>query len=395
MSSDNHDVRLYLGPQGLSIGAWDRYEIHLSMLGAGLPWTFSFWRSSTAGSTWAEATSLKAGDQVRLTIDDETVLTGWCEDRWLHADRKDAMLVLSGRDMAAPAMRADASPALNLRNLALSDALTQLFATAGLTVTVSATAADATVSAVHPPRARKTAAARRHAQFDLAHPRIGEKVWQVAERLCRRAGYLLWVSPLPPGVSGSTALVVDRPRYDQANAFAFKRQETGTTVTADSNILEGGIRTRLHDVPTSIVVLASSTRGDAIPSRLRAPVGNAALNDPVATGGTVADPLGMPPCPRYVRSEWARTPAECEQEAARMLADLNAELRRYELTVDGHAQRGVIYDVNRMAGVNDDTAQTHEDMLTVDVVFRGDRQNGQTTSLTLVPRNAITLTPTP
>ena len=139
-------------------------------------------------------------------------------------------------------------------------------------------------------------------------------------------------------------------------------------------------------------MFGSGIRGDAQAGRHRHYVENAALVDAAIHKGRVSSTLY--PAPKYLHSQHSRSPADAAQEARRLLADANRDLRAVTYTVQGHGgYTGPIYGINRMATVNDDTADVHEDMLITELTFRGDRAGGQVTELTFSPDGAIQLLP--
>ncbi len=401
-SSDGHLVELIVGESALRVDVWDKYDLNLSMVGAGNPWTFSFWHSDTAHSDWALLTGPqgpKCGDPVRLAIDGDTVLAGYVEvleagdDDTGAGGRGGVSVVISGRDSAGPAIGFDADPTLTMRGVPLQDALTQLFTGVGLVVDVSQHIDPATRTGTlrvpHSAHARK---ASRHQQLDLAKPHVGEKVWQVAERVVRRLGYRLWVAP--GGTSGHTALVVDVPNTTGDVLWTFTRAlAPDGTVTPDSNILRGRRHTSIREVPTAVTVYSDAMRGDNASARMARTVMNTRLNDLAITRGEVR-PFTFSQ-PRYVRSELARTNDAAQREGERQIAEAMETFRTVRLTVQGHGQRGAIYAPNTRASVRDDVTGVRETMLLVDITLSGGRSSGQHSRLTLCPEGALTTTPVP
>jgi prophage tail gpP-like protein len=99
-----------------------------------------------------------------------------------------------------------------------------------------------------------------------------------------------------------------------------------------------------------------------------------------------------------VRAERARTIAGARQEAARIVADENADFVTYEVTVDGHGQmvggQMTLYQPNTIAQVTDTLADLDRDpWLVTRVRFLGSRTGGKLTKLRMVPRGALVLTP--
>lgn len=397
----SHAVTLTLG-QGsgaLECDVWDRYTASLSMLRAGQPWTFSLWRSRDRRAAWDRlCRAVKLFDRITLAVDGHPQITGRIETYARHADgHSEAMLVISGRDLAGPAQSWDADPTLSLKGVPLDDALSSLFTPLGLTVTLTPAAAAAQVQSARRPGARNPGTQRRRRPVDLAHPRPGEKVWSLAESMVRRLGYLLWVAPR---TDGSVGIVVDAPDYDQEPGYLLARRFDAQGRGA-GNILDGREEFSVREVPTDVTVYTGSTRGAAVSSRSRAVAQNAGLYDAAITRGLVLDTLQ--PQPRHMRSERARTLDAARKEGERAIADAMQGFRRYVCRVQGHGQTSGgatrLYAVNTVARVIDDLMIDADGrgldalMLITDVEMSGSRAEGQTTTLTLVPLRSIVVSP--
>jgi prophage tail gpP-like protein len=161
--------------------------------------------------------------------------------------------------------------------------------------------------------------------------------------------------------------------------------------TAASNILHGREALNGRDVPTEVTVFAHAPRGDHESAGVARTVSNGYLLSQEVTRGRVAVP--MPPQPRYLRSEQAKTDEAARQEAARVIAEAMERLRVYRCTVQGHGQSGRIYAPNVMAQVRDDKLGLREDMLLTRCTLVGGRSVGQTTKVELVPLGALSMEP--
>lgn len=387
---------------GTEVDTWDRYTITLDMLRAGNAWTFSLWHSTTRATTWSVLRrKVRVGDPLTVTLGGAAQVSGRIETVETHVDRKGATMVISGRDLGGVAESWDADPTVRLRGLPLSDALRSLFTPLGIPVAVSVSA-DAVRSVqsgtTRNARGVSHGATRRRSQpIDMSHPRAGEKVWRLADGLCRRVGYLMWIAPAD---NGALAVVVDTPAYSTPDVYDFTRSP-GPNGTMTGNILSTVERIDTKGVPTEVNVYSGTVRGDLISSRQRSQTFNLALANEEITRGMVADP--MPDQVRHVHAVRARTNAVAAREAERIIAEAMASFRSVDVTVQGHAQTvdGAtrLYAVNTMARVRDAIATDpegralDESMLITRVVFDGSRESGTTTRLTLSPRGAITVVP--
>ncbi len=386
-------VELFVGPEALRVDVFDRYSVDVSMLEVGTAFTLSFWYSDASRETpWRvltdRARGVKCGDLVTLAIDGDAVLSGYVETRAVGdaEGREGPVFVISGRDLLGNALAADADPTLTLAGRQLEDALTALYRGAGIVPEVSASVQpEARVGALRRPRrgvhARKVS---RRELVQVKHPRIGEKVQQVAERIVRGLGYRLWTTPAEQ--SGRTAVVVDRPRTTGEVHFSLRRVFVAGRQTADSNVLGARETTSLNGVPTTVTVYANAPRGDAASAKIARTVENGFLLTPEASARVRDD---LPPRPRYVESRAARTVEAAHHEAARLCAQANEGFRRYEATVLGHRQRGRLWVPNVRVAVRDELVGIDETMLLVAASYEGSKMGSQKTQLTLLPEGAL------
>ena len=416
-----HAVTVTLS-SGTEVDVFDRYTVALDMMRAGNPWTVSMWRSVSGArdASWEVLRrEVKLGENVTISIDGAAQVTGRIETLRTAApdDKGGATMVISGRDLGGMAMTWDADPTVRLKGLSLSDALVALFAPFGVPVLITDAAAArlvqsgtnrASLGHAHRPHATPTtrphspsrgvhrAAARRRAQpIDQSHPRAGERAWALAEEMCRRVGFLLWVAP---SADGGIAAVVDVPAFSTPDVFTFGRRIEGLTATG--NILKGAEAFSIKEVPSEVNVYTGTTRGDLISNRSRSQTFNVGVERADVNRGFLASP--MPAQVRHIKSTRSRTLAASAKEGERVIAEAMAGFRRYELTVQGHGQTvggaDRLYALNTMARVRDDLcasptgAPLDESMLITGVTFEGGR-GGTTTSLTLVPKDSISLIP--
>lgn len=398
--AQSHDVELTWGRSSYRVDLFDHYDVTLSMLEAGTAVTFTAWGSSRDDETvWGLLTDrdfgLKIGDPFWLKIDGVTVFAGRVETLEAgdsNGTRGGFDVTFSGRDLSGPAISWDADPFVSFRGATLSTALRALFDGLGLAVRLGEHVdPEASLRGLRPRRdGRFTTHVRTHARpVDVSHPKVGERVWQVAERIVRGLGYRLFVAP---GDDATCNLVVDTPNYRGERLFSFVRELDGEGLaTPSSNILHGREALNGRDVPTEVTVFAEAPRGDAARASLARTVTNGYLLSPEITRGRVSSQ--MPPQPRFLRSEQAKTDEAARQEASRVIAEAMERFRVYRCTVQGHGQGGRIYTPNTMAHVRDDKLGLREDMLLTRCTLTGGRSHGQTTKLELVPDGALSTEP--
>ena len=406
--AQEHAVKLTIntGDAPVAIDVWSRYTVSLTMLGAGQPWSFVFWRSTVADTTWqALARQAKLLARVQLSIDGAPQLSGYLEelDRGTSEDRNAGMTAaIGGRDLAGLAMDFDASPTTAFRGVQLQQALSDAFSAFGVPVQVTAAAAAREIQSRGRPGAAGAATSPRRKRVDIMRPKAGETVWTYAQSIVRRLGYLMWVAPT---ADGSIGLVVDVPDYAQQPIFTFRRTIGHGTFGATGNILMGREVFSIKGVPTDVHVYTGSTRGATLSSRSKFFTANPKLFDRGVTRGFISSYL--PVLANHVRSGRSRDITHARAEAERIIADSMHTFRRYRLRVQGHGQmvNGAmrLYAVNTMASVldeyliDDEGNPLREDMLVTDVEFVGSRGSGESagqyTNLTLAPKGSIVVTP--
>ena len=391
--AQTHDVELRLGPDGVRVGAVDELTVTHDLLAPTSPWTATLWRTAS-DAPWPESDLwplAKVDTPAALVVAGAVQVRGYVTRCQVTASRAGSPLSITGRDQAAVAQMADADPAISLRNSTLEDALRRLFDVLGINLTVGMLAADArTALAGMRPGARVPAAstgrrrtARRRHKVDQFRVKVGEKVWQLADQLCRRHGYLLYSAPTGDGV----ALVIDRPAYDSPVLYRLdrKRQQDGSHEGA---ILAGGRTVDDSQVPTAVTVFGHAAIASREDARLRVRLENEGLVHP-----RVAD--AFPVRPRYLRDEKAKTQAQCTQRGRREIARAMAGFDVCEYTVQGFGQDGKLYAVNAMARVDDDVCGVRGDWLVTQVVMKRSKAGGHTAQLRLVPKGALVIEPDP
>ena len=406
--AQEHAVNLTIntGDAPVAIDVWSRYQVTLTMLGAGQPWSFVFWRSTVADTTWqALARQAKLLARVQLSIDGAPQLSGYLEelDRGTSEDRNAGMTAaIGGRDLAGLAMDFDASPRTAFRGVQLQQALSDAFSAFGVPVRVTEAAAAREIQTRGRPGAHGAARSPRRKHVDIMRPKAGETVWTYAQSIVKRLGYLMWIAPT---TDGSIGLVVDVPDYAQVPLWTFRRTIGHGTFGSTGNILMGREVFSIKGVPTDVSVYTGTARGNGLSARAKYSGANPKLFDRAITRGFVSSYL--PVLAKHVRSGRSRDVTAATKEHERIIADAMTSFRRYRLRVQGHGQlvNGVmrLYAVNTMANVldeyliDDEGQPLREAMLVTDVEFVGSRGSGESagqyTNITLAPKNSIVVTP--
>lgn len=389
----SHEVKLILR-DGTELGSWDRYTIAIDMLSVGAPWTFSVWRSERVGQdseaySWSEVLGkVKLYDSLRVEIDGTVQLCGVIEERKPSHSRDGAVLVISGRDATALALECDADPRSVLTNSTLTDSLEALFRPIGVPVRFLS-GANASSAARGQSALRSLSQTRRRHQVRHHRSRAGEKIWQAAEAIARRYGYMLWAGPSQDGFT----VICDVPDYESSSVFTLKHAQQNGFTTSDSNVLSAELSEVVRGVPTEVVAFARAPRGNSSSARYAARQTNSEL----PRYSTVTSSL--PSVLRVIQPRRAGSSTSSQQEAVREQNRAMRDWRSYTCTVAGHSQevagKQAIYAVNTMCDVRDDILGLDEPMLLLSATFEGTRTGGQTTKLKLGTRDSIQLTPEP
>jgi len=384
---DGTDAEVTLTIGDTAVSGWEEVSITLDMLAPGSPWTLSLYESGQ-GHSYEELQRIAlVRSTVTVKIDSVTVLAGVIERRRDGATRTDgSMLTLNGRDLAADAMASDAPPTETFRGLTLEDALRRLFLRVSTPITIVDAATARAQLAGNPRAPRRPTSTSRRQHVDLSKVQIGETVWQVADRLCRRHGFLLYTAPTG---DGGLALILDRPRYDAPVEYLLARFRAADGVFWDGNIVDGARDLNAAEVPDQVTVFGHSGLTAPEDARHRGVVVNQRLAHPLVA------PVANTSRERFLRDARARTPLLAEQRARRELAKANAGFEVYDARVGGFAYEGKLWTISAMCRLHDERLAIDADWLTTRVTFTRSRKNGTFTLVRLVPDGALVIEPDP
>ena len=393
-------VELFVGPDARVIDVWDQYTYRLSMREVGVAWTFTFPFSEHAQSAWDSLldpiAGIKCGHRITLAIDGDAVFSGIVETVKAGDDdpnRSPPVLVISGRDALGIAVSWDALPSLTLRGRTFGDAVQAVYQGVGIVADIGASVdPGATVGRLRASRARRGrmhARTARNEAVRASHPRIGERVQQVVERMARSLGYRIWTTPVEG--SGMTGVIVDRPRTGPASVSLVRERINGK-VTDASNVWSGARTTSIANVPSAVTVFSDKERGDHESDHIAREVTNGYLFTEDAAREVDFEAVNQP---RFVQSRNASTEAGAQNEAARLCAEANEGFRRYDCTILGHRLGGRLMVPNLLADVRDDIAKVTGRWLIVDVEGSGSHEGAQRTKLSLLPDGALSVIPEP
>lgn len=395
----SHEIRLSFS-DGTPLVGWPEMDLTIDMLSPGSPWTLTLHHSDGAQDRsapwWVLQQKAKLEESIALFIDDTCQLRGRIERRKTRCTRQGATLTISGRDIAARGIDSDADPGISLKNATLKDALERLFLDVGLTPEILTGEAAAIVQST-PRRTRGTGRRATRNRTTSVKIQPGERIWQVAEKLARKQGYMLWCAPSFANVGAgrdAVGIVVDKPNetIPENPSIAFARLSNGDG-TWRGNILESDYDLSSQNIPTHVVGFshtALNSDGDTSDRRV-------VINDKLRDHPKVKPvrPLGLLPRYRYIKPERAKNGDEVEKECQKLIAEANADLEAYECTVQGFGQAGKLYAVNSIARVRDELEDPPVDgnFLITRVHFHQSRQRGQVAQLRMVPVGTIQVFP--
>lgn len=387
---------------GSELVTFDELDCTIDMLAPGAPWTVTLWYSEGTANALAAWKSVKrralVEETVTLSIDGSVQLRGRIEKATTRTTREGKTLTISGRDLAARAMDWDCDPRLSLRGRTLEDALREIFVDVGITPVVIEGARQAEVQG-RPQRARSTRTASATATSRTTHRRSvidafkinqGDKIWAVADQLCRRLGYMMWCAPASE--DRQSAIVVDVPVSSGETLYTFDRRQVSKGVYG-GNILESTYALDGADVPTLVTAFCDAPCDSNDDAHGRWVVVNTRYREHPQVAHR--DLAGLLPKPRYIKPKRTRTIADIEKAADRCIAEAMADFETYELTVRGWGQGGRTYAANTLARLRDDSELPALDApwLITRVSFKRSREGGTTSTLRLVPAGAIRVFP--
>lgn len=370
-------------------------DLEHDMLSPGSAWAATLWWSSSQGSEWREIRrKCLCGEMVYIEIGGATQLLGRIEETTVTAGGHDGglELTLSGRDVIGRLIDWDADPRTQLRNVTLEEAIAALCDPFGVRVLACDAAAEREARGL-PRRGRRTRTGRprRRNAIDTTRIQIGQRVWEVIDKLCRAQGFLVWGAPTE--YSNTIEVVIDKPASASPPTFSFDRiaQPDGSY---RGNMLEGAHHVATMNVPTEVTAFGHSALTSSSDSRLQRTVFNDRLISPY-----VVEPSTFGPQPRFLRPDQARTESAIGKAAERTFAKAMGAFRQHSITVRGFGQftggQRRLFTMNTGAHVRDDCEEPRvdENMLIRKVHFHQSRARGQLTELVLVPDGSIAVTP--
>lgn len=429
MKKRAHNVAIRVG--GHVIENWTGYEVESNMLEPADGFDL------TLGKPTRQVWDLCKPDSfVQVLIDDTIVMSGTLDDRDWSDERSATSLTVRGRDgggrLVDESMPLIRFSSLTIKGLAekviglgeevqwfdeavLSNAENRRLIRGPSAPTLKArkarAAAETRIADAAVQQAPRTAAAQAAAAADFAarqrayleadaavrlaaskdgresSPRRvepGQSRWQVLEHFLQKYHLLAW-----PTADGS-ALYVGLPNYDQEPAYHFFQPAERSDRQAEGNLLSCKIRESVGDRYSEITVVGTPRDADGQGVE-RVNRRGVAVNGPFThgTGKDFSSPKRL-----LVVDDDIKGSRDAELRARREMAIRDAAGHTVEITVAGHSQvwdgqRSAIYAFDTMARFeHEETGIAGEYMLTC-VKFAEDRQQGEITRISLVPKGTV------
>lgn len=369
---------------------------------------------------------LVPGTKVQLAINDIPQCAGYIDATEITTSRNGRELVLEGRDVLSQAVDAVADSTVSVKEgQTLAQVLVDLFGPFGWSkpehFVISNEANRSLQSAqpaalVRPGSTRSPRGAARNAkrpspkklaelQMKQNRPFPREGVFDFACRIAHRFGLWIW-----PSADGKK-LIVGRPDFDQAPAFALQTSFDGGT----AGILESRVRRDIADQPTVIVADAATGGGEHAKGRAKVIIVNEAVKGPgdpleslrgyLAAGAvldldspTFSDPMPVPrQRPLFLHDGNSNTMANLTAFARRELALLQRKSLSVSYTLMGHGftTPGGFHPwtVDTTVSVEDESSALFETLYVLGRTFTKSRSAGTKTRLELIRLHTLSFEP--
>lgn len=303
------------------------------------------------------------GEACTVVVDDELVLTGFVEVVSVDGDAGEHRISVAGRDKTCDVLDSSISGLSDLRApITLAQVARRVISHLGAGVRVADLASPASFEEAE----------------DLAAPEPGQGAFEFLETLARKRRVLLTSSP-------EGDLVIATPtRSDSGGRIVHRRREEGES----NNVLSYSVS---YDLTTRFNRYVSASQRNLVPLSL---AGEPDLDSIVdqGTSSPVIDPDVRSGRQLVISGESMFSDSQ-DQLRARWEADVRkARGRAYAATVHGYRnQLGSLWRTNQLVRVDDDFAGIAALMLVNGVRYSTSLEEGRTTTISLLNRNAYTL----
>lgn len=366
--------RIAISVADTTVDGWTEYEISASMVEPAdsftltRAWNLDVWKLCRLDA------------RVRIAIDGVVQLDGFIDGRKRNA--KANTMTIRGRDKVGRLVQTSIDTVSGFDGLTLTAAVEKLAAPEFTKVALS----DARNRAVRRGKGGRAPAQGEPAIFnvkgklDEEHAGKldpGEMRWNVIEQLCTSVGLGCWSS------GDGREIIIGRPNYKQDVQFLFVHSLTRPSTVRDIEWDES-----CQNRYAQIESFGSGKGGDD-------DYGEGVVSHTgTASNGPNADGTGLDFTfpKKLVKTQNAlQSNAEAKRDAEREMKRRDFEKRKVTINAPLHGQRYrsdvyTLFAPNTLARVIDDELQHDGVFIIYEVRFRGSFANGETTSLSLVPR---------
>lgn len=364
--SDN-EIKLYV--EGKEFTSWESVTISRSIEAA----AGSFSLALVDDAANSQNYTIREGAECRVTIDGQTVITGYIDDVEMALSASDYSLAVSGRDKTCDLVDCSATGKPEIRNKSLIAIARELCRPFGIAV-ITDDGQDAAISVRLNPKAAQSVAQkarkRKESSSKFAGENIqnfrtqpGESVIDCLERVAREKGLLITSTP-------NGELLFTRSG----------KNNSGATIQEGKNLLDGRVRTSIKDRFSEYIVNGQQSGAEGLSG-----------NRWKAFKSQTSDPAVKRYRPLVILAENAMGAAGARRRAAWEAAVRAARATTLEVSVpEWKTETGKIWAVNEIVRVEIPTLRITREMLVCEVNFVLD-SGGRVTNLQLKRPDAFAL----
>jgi prophage tail gpP-like protein len=377
MTTPQHRVDVRIGSK--VVQGWTTYSVDTDMLQPADAFSLTFGKASRALYELC-----RPDEAAQIILDEATILTGYIDERSFRSDRSGTNIGISGRDkggrLCDESMELFTFDGLGIQDLAercVEDWFPQ--------VSFRNTENRRLTRGPHAKTA-KTSGEPAIVQSGRAAKKVrpGESRWQVLENFLEKSELLAWSS------ADGQSFIVGLPNYAQAPQYRFFHAAETSDRHGESNVLSCEITDTLAERYSRITAIGAS-RGNKATYGDRLKQKGVVRNNPETVFGTGRDFIW--PKRLILADDDVRDRSLADKRAAREMAYRDSTGHRITLSVRGHSQiyggLPVLYAFDTMAEFEDEVTGVKGRYLLVSVRFTRNRNQGEVTTITLVPEGTI------
>lgn len=379
-----HEVRVALGTDQLfpqTSALCEQVDVTCDMLAfadeftLGFPFTREYWELTAPDS------------EVQVYVDDVRILTGFVDDQRKVTSREEGSSIrITGRDKGGRLVD-ESAPLVKYAGLGILDLAVPVVAPWFTTVSLS----NARNRQLIRGRGRRLAAAAGEPPIITdrkAEKKVepGESRADVLGHFLDEAGLLAWSS------ADGREFIVGKPNHDQAPQWRFLMAREGSARAGEANVELAEDGRSVAERYARIQVCGTS-KGSSVSYGANVTKRTAvARNNPVIDDGTGLD--FQRPKSLLLADNDITSAAAAKVRAEREMRLRDASARTLEITVPGYGQvlggdpasRPAIYCFDTIARYEDEETEDVDDFLVTRLRFATDRQGGQWSAISMVPR---------